>query len=277
MGPADIPAAHVQRHHTLLNQFGNGWSFRLLMYLLRTRVRSRIIASETRVFATVPENAAILKTRYGLPEDRIGSSPIGTDATLFRFDEEAGAGLRRSLGLPDREFILLYTGKLNTRKNPHLILEALARVEDRIEEPLHLCFVGQGDPDYLDRHFNVTFRNERIRIHRFEAVKMDELFAWYSMADLAVFPDENTLSALDAQACRLPVVMKDDLTNAERLRFGGVTYEPGNLSDLGEKIRELLADPDRLRALGRAGEGHVLSKYDYRAIVRDMEIELGII
>ncbi|PID92321.1 MAG: hypothetical protein CSA96_03830 [Bacteroidetes bacterium] len=262
--------------HTLLNQFNKSLAFRLHLFWIRKVVRRRLIRSQTRVFATVPENAAILRDHYGLPPEQILYSPIGTDLASFRRDERAGAALRKELAIPASETLVLYTGKLNARKNPHLLLDAMRPHSEELASPMHLCFVGEADSAYLKARFHEEAMGKNLHIHRYPAVPSNTLYRWYSMADFAVFPDENTLSALDAQACGLPVIMQSDTTNRERLAKGGLCYEKGNLQDLAAKVLRLAASPGERATLGKGGEAYVRSKYDYRKIVRQMEADLGL-
>lgn len=229
-----------------------------------------------KVFATVPENRMMLETDYGLPGENILYSPIGTDLSLYRFDEKARKTLRQKEQIPEEGVVLLYTGKMNFRKIPHLILEAMQKVEDKVEVPLYIYFLGAAEKTYKAKYLDREFEHGHVRFRLKPAVPVSELYSWYSMADLAVFPHENTLSALDAQACRLPVIMTEDMTNSERLAMGGLTYTAGDLEDLFRKMLELIHDKEKRQTLGKKGEAFVRENYDYRKIVASMEKDLGL-
>jgi len=262
--------------HTLLNQFRPGIRFRLYQWFLKRVVKRRIDKYGVKVFGTVPENQMILEKTYGIDRSRILYSPIGTDFSLFRYHPVSGEKLRQEYGLKKEDMVLLYTGKKNSTKNPHLVLEAIILIERSIIQPLYLFFVGPADEDYMKRFSGYEFSNNNIHLKEIPAVPADSLYKWYSMANFAVFPCENTLSALDAQACRLPVIMESDLTNRERLKKGGLTYEKGNTGDLAEKILQMINNPELVISMGKAGESFVRSRYDYKQIVKEMEADLGI-
>lgn len=262
--------------HTLLNQFRRGIKYRVFLWFLRQVASKRIERYGACVFATVPENRMILKDIYKIPGDRILYSPIGTDLSVFNYDPGSGIEIKKREKLEENGTVLLYTGKINARKNPHLILEAVTLLEERIEAPLYLYFVGAADEGYREKYMQKGFSNECIQTRFIPALPVTELFKWYSMADFAVFPSENTLSALDAQACRLPVIMESDTTNRERLTKGGMTYEKGDLRELSEKIWLLISNPDQCEKLGREGEEFIRANYDYRKIVQEMESDLGL-
>jgi glycosyltransferase involved in cell wall biosynthesis len=91
------------------------------------------------------------------------------------------------------------------------------------------------------------------------------------MADIIVFPKENTLSALDAQACKLPVILEEDNTNTERLQKGGLVYRKNDLTDLADKINSLLTNKSLRLKLGSEGNQYVRTHYDYTKIIENME------
>ncbi|MFO7668349.1 MAG: glycosyltransferase family 4 protein [Bacteroidales bacterium] len=263
--------------HTLLNQFQSGLKFKMLLWFLRNVASKRMVRFDAKVFATVPENRMILEKKYGIPADRILYSPIGTDLILFGYDPVRRTRLREKEQIGQQECVLLYTGKINRRKNPHLVLKALELIETKINVPFYIYFVGASDQAYFEENMKVGFINEKIHVKFVPAVPVPELAGWYSMADFAVFPAENTLSALDAQACSLPVIMQEDMTNTERLKKGGLTYERGNLRDLSEKILWMIGNPDRRKAMGSAGAAYIKATFDYRKIVEKMEADLGLL
>lgn len=262
--------------HTLMNQIQGGIKSALHLWFMKHMASKILVRHDVKVFATVPENREILERIYGIPPDRILYSPIGTDVRMFSYDPEARARLRKQESLEEEAVVLLYTGKINGRKNPHLILEAVSLIREQIKSPLHLYFVGASDQQYFHERMKIGFSGENIYIKFVPAVPVSDLYTWYSMADFAVFPDQNTLSALDAQACRLPVIMQEDMTNSERLSHGGLTYVQGDIGDLAQKILLMIEDPDGRRALGLKGEAHIRSNYDYGKIVENMESDLGL-
>ena len=262
--------------HTLLSQFQPGLKFSIFKFFFQQLASKRIRRYGAKVFATVPENRMILEQEYGISADHILYSPIGTDLSMFRYDDNARKAGRQKEQIPENGILLLYTGKMNFRKNPHLILEAVELIRDRIDQPLYIYFVGAAEASYKNKFLEREFNQENIHFRLMPAVAVSELYTWYSMADFVVFPDENTLSALDAQACRLPVIMAADMTNAERLSRGGMTYTAGVLEDLSHKIMDMISDPEMRSRLGSQGETFVRSTYDYRKIVRDMESDLGL-
>lgn len=260
--------------HNLYNQFRNSLKFRIYMFVFRNLIIKTINDRKIKVFYTAEENRQMLINDYGIDANLVRSGLIGTDSGHYYFDKEEGNKLRTQLKIAEGNAILLYAGKINFIKQPHLILNAIKMVENDVDAPLTLLFVGSIETDYFEGNCKVNFENKLINVHWLPQVPNSELFKYYSMADFAVFPRHNTLSSLDAQACRLPIIMESDITNDERLKEGGLTFKSGDMIALGKRMLELINNRELRKKLGLKGQEYVIAKYDYKEIIRNMEIEL---
>lgn len=220
------------------------------------------------VFYTAVENKRVLEW-FGFPESQIFNNEICTDVELFRKVEVDRKDIFPEM-LPDGK-VILYTGKFDHFKQPGLILEALKKVEQDIDFALNVVFVGPENPDYQNTNIRNIFDNSNIKVLVFPAVPNALLHRYYSAADIAVFPRQNTLSALDAQACGLPVIMESDETNRERLKDGGLCYESGNMADLGKKMLELLVDNGLRNSLSEAGRDYMQNRYNYKKKITEIQ------
>jgi glycosyltransferase involved in cell wall biosynthesis len=225
------------------------------------------------VFATVGENKKILLEEYKFPQENIGFLPISSDSGVYYYDEDAGNALKKDLKIQESDFVLLYTGKINERKKPHLLIEALKIIDKKVQTKIHAVFIGSAVEPYFSKYFcckNIHGFNH-IKIRFYPPVKNTELYKYYSMADIVVFPEENTLSALDAQLCRAPVIMASDTTNQERLLKGGLLFEKDDMNDLSEKILSLIHHVNIRQKLAMEGQKYIMEKYEYKNIVKKLE------
>lgn len=220
------------------------------------------------VFYTAVENKRVLEW-FGFPESQIFNNEICTDVELFRKVEVDKKDIFPEM-LPDGK-VILYTGKFDHFKQPGLILEALKTVEQDVDFALNVVFVGPENPEYQNPNIRNIFENSNIKVLVLPAVPNALLHQYYSAADIAVFPRQNTLSALDAQACGLPVIMESDETNRERLKDGGLCYESGNMADLGKKMLELLVDNGLRNNLSESGRDYMQNRYNYKKKITEIQ------
>jgi glycosyltransferase involved in cell wall biosynthesis len=263
----------VSDTHTLYNQFSNSIKFKLYLWILKKIVVSNVNKFNIPVFYTAIENMQILKKEYGVNHNLIYSFEIGTDPTIYFQDIKEGSQLKQKLNIKDNDIVLLYVGKFNKNKQPHLILQAIKQIEGQINSTsIKLLFIGTKDEKYFESFMlPIRFDSNLIEIIYIPFIKNTELYKYYSMADFAIFPKENTLSALDVQACGLPVIMEKDLTNAERLKFGGLLYNKDSIKDLGNKILNLINDKQLRTKLSQEGQKYIIENYNYEKIISNME------
>ncbi len=120
--------------HTLYNQFSNSLIEKVYFVLLKNIVVSKIKKCKMPVFYTASENREILVSQYGIDNKNVYPYLIGTDKKVFYPDAKAGQQLRVTLGIDTTKRVILYAGKFNYPKSPHLLVDALAMVEDAIPD-----------------------------------------------------------------------------------------------------------------------------------------------
>lgn len=82
------------------------------------------------------------------PEDRIFWSPYAVDNGFFAAQAAARAGrrndLRAAFGLPAEAVVFLFVGKLETKKRPADLLDAVARLPAELRSRVHVLVAGEG-------------------------------------------------------------------------------------------------------------------------------------
>jgi glycosyltransferase involved in cell wall biosynthesis len=257
--------------HTLLNQFSGGIIEKFHIMLLKRIIVRQINKSRIKVLYTVEENRWIVENKYGISPRNIFACPIGTDLSLYNYSEEMRDLLRKQFNIANGEIVIIYSGKINDFKKPHLIIDALRLICNDLAWKVTVIMVGAADEKYQQKLLEENFDNDKIKLELTGSVPNAELYKYYSMADFAIFPKENSLSSLDVQACNLPLIMEYDITNAERLKYGGFLYEKDNIQDLAEKILVFINDEGLRKKMGIAGRDYVQEYYDYVEIVKNLE------
>ena len=248
--------------HTLFSQFSGISLFGniyLKLFFMPILVR-KMVKNNCPVFFTAKENKKVLQW-FGFKENRIFNNEICSDTDLFKYTPVDPHQLIQGL-LPNGK-IILYTGKFDDFKQPELIVKAVRLIENKIDFSLNLVFVGPENKHYTNEKLMIPFSNQNIKVIVLPPVANQSLHQYYSAADIAIFPKQNSLSCLDAQSCGIPVVMEEDATNMERLAKGGICYEKGNLKDLAEKLLELLINESLRKKLSEEGAAFIKKNFSY--------------
>ena len=166
--------------------------------------------------------------------NKIEVIPLGVDLGLFKHDLEAREKTRLRLNLEQHTKLIVYTGKRDNRKNPLILLPTLKRL---MNQGLNykLLLVGENINYYDDSINQYISKNIELkgRVIIKPPVRNEELLAIYSAADCAIWPNQSSMSMLEAMACLCPVIASDIKVNVERLGDGrGVLFVNGDIESL---------------------------------------------
>jgi len=219
------------------------------------RMALRAALERADVILSVSEGLRQDAMRLGIDGDRIAVVANGIDTKRFTpIDRDAA---RSALDLPRDRPIVLTVGALREVKGHHHLLEALARVRDRVPDVLGVFVGGASVSD--DRSAQLREQSERLglsgHVRWAGARPHDEIPHWLSAADLFVNASrrEGCCNALlEAQACGLPVVAtavggNPEIVHASEL---GELVPPGDSAALAEALERVLQrrwSADRIR------------------------------
>jgi glycosyltransferase involved in cell wall biosynthesis len=190
----------------------------------------------------------------GIDPRKIRLYPRGVDVERFHPAKRNGV-LERCYQVKEG-LKLLYVGRISREKNLPL-LAAVFKTLLHSHPQLKLIVVGDGP--YLTEMRQVM-PDPSCAFTGYLAG--EELAEVYASCDLFVFPSTTDTFGnvvLEAQASGLPVVVTDSGGPQENVINGetGVVVPGNDAEGLYNAINLLLADPDRLREMGRAARDHV--------------------
>ena len=100
-----------------------------------------------------------------------------------------------------------------------------------------------------------------------------QLHKYYQIADIGVWPAQESTSMLDAAATGVPIIVNDTIHAKERYEGNGLTYRLGNAEDLEEKILKLYEDSSLRTALASEGQRKMDEEYSWDRIAREREAD----
>ncbi|GAA1051095.1 glycosyltransferase [Arthrobacter russicus] len=226
----------------------------------RAAGEDQIVAAADRLIANTQAEAVELNQLYGGCSDRISVVPPGVDLEVFR------AGPKLAAAGAD-QMLLVFAGRLQRLKGPHILLGALAQLRDRRPElAVRLVVIGSrsGAQDYD----LATLRRElglEAEVDFLPPMPAAELASWFRSADAVAMPSSSEsfgLVALEAQACGTPVLATrvGGLNQAVRDGVTGLLVDDLDESSWARAIEQLhdLGPAARAR-MGEAGIAHAAS------------------
>ncbi|HXT22244.1 MAG TPA: glycosyltransferase family 4 protein [Thermoanaerobaculia bacterium] len=160
--------------------------------------------------------------------------------------------------------VILYSGRLRTRKAVAVLLAAMPRVLAAFPA-CRLVIVGDGEQG---KRIAAAVRARGLTAHVDLAGVLPRAGAVARLAEADVFCLPSTyeglpLAILEAMAAGLPVVATAVSGNPEAVEDGvtGLLVPPESASALAEALIALLADPERRRRMGEAGRARVAERF----------------
>lgn len=192
----------------------------------------------------------------------------GVDVESFR-PLPCDHDLKESLGLRKEDRVLIYAGRLVGWKGVRFVIEAMTHPFLK-ELPVKLLIVGDGpERERLERLASYLGLRERVIFHGF--VSHEELPAYYSVADIGVYPsigDEAFgISIAEAMACGKPVVASyiggiPEVVGTEE--DCGFLVSPTRSEEIAERVHSLLREPERRIWMGRRARERIAEKFTWK-------------
>jgi glycosyltransferase involved in cell wall biosynthesis len=216
---------------------------------------------------------------HGMPKSRHEFSPYCVVDRFASMSLEQRKQVRRlsreRAGFEDNRIVLLFSGKLQPKKNPGLILDALSRMEKDERRCFGVWFLGSGE---LEPEL-------RRQAEKIEAVKtifagfknQTELPPYYLGADILVLPSRQSgetwgLVANEALLAEKRVILSKHVgCHADFQSFPGMSVFDGTLNGLVSALR------GHFNAVDPCGQRHLMKHYSVDAAAMGIAKAMGVV
>jgi len=287
---AQFDVIHIHDHRTLLTVIASHYARKYgIPYVLQahgalpqdtgsTRMKrlfdllwsKKVILGAAGVIA-LNETEAERYRELGVDEGRIAIFPNGIDFAEYP-DLPARGRFRAKWGIDDATKVVLYLGRLDPTKGIDLLIRSFAKVAGEFDDAVLMLVGGDmGHNEEFRQRVRSLDLDDRVIFTGF--VSKEDKMAAFTDADVFVTPSFTgfPVTFLEACLCGTPIVTtgRGDLLGWVDGAVGFNTeYTPEALADA---IGRLLAD-DALRAkFGEQAKELVRTRYNWRAIVHDIE------
>lgn len=220
-----------------------------------------------KVFALGDEEFSYLK-RLGIKSTKIDFLFHGYDKNTMYFDNFYRNKIRSYYGIKQNKIVLTYIGKINKFKNPVEIFEILSLLNTDFLSRITLFFVGSIEESYKEFYIkNLTKFLHKFKIDFFyiKAQPYSELFKYYSATDIFIAPNETTISSIDAQICGCSVIMKNYISNCERVLDKTNLYSPNDQKHAANILKKIIRNNyDRRKLISLSNKYFKVREYQYQ-------------
>jgi glycosyltransferase involved in cell wall biosynthesis len=206
-------------------------------------IESRGMEASARVLAVSRRTRDMVVERYHVPADRV---------TVVHNGIDRGVTPPRRSG-SDHPTVL-FLGRITRQKGPRFFIRAAARVSAQIPSAR---FVVAGAGDQFDQTVALARElgiEDRVKFVGF--LRGDDVDRAYDAASVYVMPSVSEpfgLTALEAAARRLPVVVSKSSGVAEVLEHGSLKVDYWDVDEMARMIVDVLTKPELAASLAEAG------------------------
>jgi len=222
-------------------------------------------------FLSVGANNTSYFLEMGVPASRIFIVPHAIDNDRFsQIDDDIVlsrvAKLKQDLGISESDFVILFSGKLEPKKNPLILVELMRKMPSR---EIKLLFVGNGQ---LEDEIKLAAKGDS-RIIFLDFQNQSVMPIIYRLGNVFILPSKGPgetwgLALNEAMACGLPVIASDKVGGAIDLIRNGVNgyiFKSGDSADLLEKVRKTF-DNQRWKSMG-SQSSIIIKEFSFQKVV----------
>lgn len=219
----------------------------------------------SRFYGTLPARVEFLKSMYKISSEKVELLELGADDSMFDFSQYDAIreSTREKLNLSNDDFVIICGGKIDKRKNIHLLVDVIENLKG---SSVKLILFGTPDNEmtYLLQKLN-SLSNVNYLGWQSTADIYNLLFA----ADLGVFP--GTHSVLWEQACGvgLPCVFKKwDMIQHVDLGGNCLFIQGDDSYEIQDAITRISTDRDLYKKMREVAIRKCIPHFSYSEIAK---------
>lgn len=244
--------------------FLSKWLLHRVVYRLCAQAAERVAI---RFWATLPLRASFLQSEYGVSADRIEVLPFGAEDS--RLDWAARgivrAETRRAWGILDSDFVFVFGGKIDRRKNCIELLRAFRALKAELgESRVHLVIFGRPVPA-MKKEFEENL--DCAGILHLEWLRSGDVHRVLWAADFALFPGTHSVLWEEAAGLGLPLAVRR-WPGIEHLDVGGncIFLDSGSVEEIKEIMSKVLINHELYKSMSMVATARATKVFSYSEI-----------
>lgn len=255
----------VDGHTDFINS-GKSWVSKYLLHKMIYKWCAQKIDPYTKKFyGVLPIRVDFYHDVYGISKNKIELLPLGADLTKVDFNKasETRENVRKELNLSGNDFVIISGGKLDRRKNIHLLMKAVAGLN--FSECKLIVF---GKPDQ-EMENEIKELKTSPKIKSLGWIPSEKAYDYLLAADVAVFPGTHSVLWEQAVGVGLPCIFKK-WDGIQHVDVGGncLFLETNEISEIQEKISLLYKNRELFANMKQIAVNKGITAFSYYEIAK---------
>lgn len=205
----------------------------------------------------------------GIKKENTCVIPTGIDATRFKPNPDSKPYLEKTFSIPTDNKVAFYSGHMEERKGVKVIIEAAIELIDKRNQN-DLYFLICGNRPGEEKPFQELLTNTKAKDKVIFGGYRNDLDQIMPGCDIGLLAstgwDSFPMSTLEMASCGLPLVVSSlqGLVETIEDHKTGFLFEPGNSSEMADKIQLIINDQTLEQKLSKAGRERILNGFTVR-------------
>jgi 1,2-diacylglycerol 3-alpha-glucosyltransferase len=256
---------YVDGHADFINSATNWVSKKIMHGIIYKWCANKINPHTRKFYGTLPLRMEFIRTVYGISVEKIELLVLGADDSIFDLSkkDEIRKSIRKTLNIKDNDFVLVTGGKIDHRKNIHVLMKA---VDELQKEDIKLIVFGEPNQQMKPEVEEVK---NSTSIRYIGWIPSEKIYDYFLAADLAFFPGTHSVLWEQAVGVGLPCVFKkwDGMQHVD-LNGNCLFINAADIKEIKEKIILLYQDNDLLLNMRQVAMDKGIPEFSYYEIAR---------
>ena len=195
---------YVDGHTDFINSAKDWFSKNILHRVVYRWCAKSIEPYVRKFYGVLPVRVDFFRNMYGISDEKVELLPLGVDDSIIDFarKDTIRSSIRMKLDIAESDFVIVTGGKIDKRKNIHILMKAINEI-DRTE--IKLIVFGFPN-EQMKREIQNLSEHESIRYVGW--ISSEQVCDYFMASDLAFFPGTHSVLWEQAVGSGLPCIFK---------------------------------------------------------------------
>ncbi|MCX6262207.1 MAG: glycosyltransferase [Bacteroidia bacterium] len=251
-------------NHADFNNSATNWISKNILHKIIWKFCAKSIEPYAyKFYGVTPLRCDFLKNVYKISASKIELLILGSDDEKIKLNQrdQVRISIRKELSIPVNDFVMITGGKIDERKNIHLLMQA---VKELGRENVKLIIFGTSNQQMKPIIENLGRSNQ---IRNIGWIESDKVYDYFLASDLAVFPGTHSVLWEQSVGTGIPGVFKY-WKGMDHIDLGGnckFLYKD-NANEIKIVLEEIIRNEIEFCRMKKITEEIGISKFSYSEI-----------
>lgn len=255
----------IDNHADYINSATNWVSKNILHKIIWKYCARKIQPYTEKFYGVTPNRCTFLEEMYGIDKKNIELLVMGADDEKINLAKSTDARsiIRKQLNFKDTDFVIITGGKIDKRKNIHLLMEA---INNNKNSNIRLIVFGTTNSEMADKIENLS---KSKNIEYIGWIESEETYKYFSASDLAIFPGTHSVLWEQAIGSGLPCIFKK-WENMTHVDVGGncLFLKEDSIEEIENTIDQVIDNKDLYNCMKKISMEKGKEIFSYEKIAR---------